>query len=100
MKYPPGWRSKFNGEPCPYCAVPMHMDDPSRFPSHEHVEPKSKGGKNDPSNALIACATCNHWKGNKTLEQFWRMLVDRGETEWAKTVAAFIAKRKPQSEAA
>lgn len=35
------------------------------FPTIDHVQPLSRGGSNDISNAVLCCPTCNHKKGNR-----------------------------------
>jgi hypothetical protein len=49
---------------CQYCGrkspdVILHVD---------HIEPKSKGGKNDLLNLITSCADCNHGKGARKLD--------------------------------
>jgi 5-methylcytosine-specific restriction endonuclease McrA len=38
----------------------------------DHVIPRSKGGGNNWDNVVIACATCNHKKGNRLPVGEWR----------------------------
>ena len=49
---------------CYYCKQPLeenfHVD---------HVEPRCKGGKNEPSNYVLACPECNTRKGGRTPDQ-------------------------------
>jgi 5-methylcytosine-specific restriction endonuclease McrA len=53
---------------CVYCGVKsnhLHID---------HVEPISRGGRNDIDNAVPACPSCNKRKNNTSLLMFfWRM---------------------------
>ena len=52
------------GRECTYCGekdVPLQV---------EHIEPKSKGGSNRPSNLCNRCLKCNQKKGNKPVEEF------------------------------
>lgn len=37
--------------------------------TRDHVHPVSKGGRDIWTNVVTACNDCNHWKGDKTLEQ-------------------------------
>ena len=49
---------------CAYCGaqnVPLEQD---------HVQPKSKGGSNRPSNFVPACHPCNQAKSNQSVEEF------------------------------
>ena len=49
---------------CAYCgaqSVPLEQD---------HVQPKSKGGSNRPSNFVPACHPCNQAKSNQSVEEF------------------------------
>jgi hypothetical protein len=54
-----------DGAVCIYCGCtdgPFHID---------HVQPVARGGTDDPSNLVVACAFCNMSKGPKSLEE-WR----------------------------
>jgi 5-methylcytosine-specific restriction endonuclease McrA len=77
-----------NGKLCTYCARPMSTDVPLLYPTRDHVEPRSKGGR-----ILVwACATCNHVKRDMTEEQWavyrfehdywWRPGRRRVPTNW------------------
>jgi len=49
---------------CPYCGnlfTDGHID---------HIVPVSKGGTNEKNNLVYCCATCNHRKHSKSLEEF------------------------------
>ena len=50
---------------CVYCAV--------RADTIDHVVPRSRGGRNEWTNVVAACARCNHRKGDRLL----------GEIGWA-----------------
>jgi 5-methylcytosine-specific restriction endonuclease McrA len=52
-------RDKFT---CVYCGSKHEL-------SIDHVVPKSKGGQNTWNNLVTSCLTCNHKKGNKSLEE-------------------------------
>lgn len=41
----------------------------NRYPSRDHVVPKSKGGKNEWSNIKLACRLCNSMKGSAPIAQ-------------------------------
>lgn len=51
------------GGRCFYCGA-------SESRQLEHKIPRSRGGKTDAENCVIACATCNNRKGTRTLEEF------------------------------
>lgn len=40
----------------------------------DHLQPTSKGGKNELSNVVAACPTCNRRRGNGTLSSSWLCL--------------------------
>jgi 5-methylcytosine-specific restriction endonuclease McrA len=44
---------------CAYCAV--------RADTIDHVVPRSRGGRNEWTNVVAACARCNHRKGDRLL---------------------------------
>lgn len=53
-----------DGSRCVYCGSfkgPFHYD---------HLFPVSKGGRNEPSNLVIACSSCNLAKGGLTLQEW------------------------------
>jgi 5-methylcytosine-specific restriction endonuclease McrA len=41
-----------------------------RAPSHDHVIPRSRGGRNTIANIMICCRRCNQEKGSLTREEF------------------------------
>jgi hypothetical protein len=55
-----GWR-------CSYCDVEITMTTGHA----DHVVPRSRGGSDDPSNLVAACARCNLSKGARTPDE-WR----------------------------
>jgi hypothetical protein len=70
----PGGRfSCLFGKPCPYCAESM-WGEGSRFPTKDHVRPKSRGGGDSPGNILIVCRDCNGDKSDLTLTEFYDAL--------------------------
>jgi len=48
---------------CYYCGTPQAN-------TCDHLTPLDKGGTNDFSNLVAACANCNYSKGNRTEEQY------------------------------
>jgi CRISPR/Cas system Type II protein with McrA/HNH and RuvC-like nuclease domain len=56
---------------CIYCYWKFEF-----FPSHpksptwEHINPISKGWKDDPDNAVLACKKCNKYRWNIPIEKF------------------------------
>ncbi len=52
---------------CAYCGGQgnEHIGPDNRFWHIDHIEPKSLGGTNDPTNLVKSCATCNIRKGTK-----------------------------------
>jgi 5-methylcytosine-specific restriction endonuclease McrA len=53
-----------DGRKCQYCGkddAPLNLD---------HVEPKSKGGSDRPSNLVLACIPCNQNKGSRDIKDF------------------------------
>ena len=49
---------------CAYCEKPLVTV------TLDHVKPRSKGGSDDESNLVAACAPCNHAKGDLDVEEF------------------------------
>lgn len=56
---------------CFYCATPL-FDGTARKYHEEHLMPLCRGGTNDISNIVCACATCNTKKGTKMPSDFYR----------------------------
>jgi 5-methylcytosine-specific restriction endonuclease McrA len=52
-----------DGHTCQYCGTP---DGPLTV---DHVVPRSRGGQTAWENCVVACARCNHRKGNQTPEE-------------------------------
>lgn len=61
-----------DGRQCHYCG--RHQ---RRGMHVEHVIPVSRGGTNDMSNLVLACAECNSSKGAKTPGE-WRQAIENG----------------------
>jgi hypothetical protein len=58
--------------PCDYCRDPT-TDEPGPKQKHnDHKIPRSQGGNDDETNRGPACATCNIWKGGRTIDQWYR----------------------------
>ncbi|MEY4434185.1 MAG: hypothetical protein RIR16_225 [Actinomycetota bacterium] len=55
-----------DGNRCAYCAKSANTID--------HVQPKSRGGRDTWENLVACCLRCNNAKGDKTLEEIgWRL---------------------------
>lgn len=74
------------GKPCPYCGCSM---DDIRHPTRDHVQPKAKGGADEPSNILIVCKPCNQDKADHTIGYFYGALI-AAEDPRAEHLAALI----------
>lgn len=53
---------------CAYCGE-IH---PSDWFTLDHVQPRERGGSNDPSNLVCCCQSCNSSKGTKPLMTWLR----------------------------
>jgi hypothetical protein len=51
-----------DGQVCGYCGA---MEGPFEI---DHIHPRSKGGKNDPENLIVACRPCNRAKRDRLLD--------------------------------
>lgn len=78
------------GSPCPYCGEPMNF--PARRPSHDHIEPRSRGHHLTPDNTAIVCQRCNTAKGSKSLARWHARLAQAGDPR-APRIAAFALRR-------
>lgn len=73
---------------CVYCTV--------RADTIDHVIPRSRGGRNEWTNVVAACARCNHRKGDRLLSEIgWSL--PRPPSQPSATVALVLgwAKRDP-----
>lgn len=61
--------NKYKGR-CYYCGNKLINKDGVIMVSLDHVIPKSRGGKNNITNYLPSCASCNSSKATKTLDEF------------------------------
>ena len=77
------------GEPCPWCANIMG-ETYARFPTRDHVVPKSRTSKGVRHAYVIVCLTCNQAKRNYTLSQ-WLDRLRRGGDPRAAHVEAWMA---------
>jgi 5-methylcytosine-specific restriction endonuclease McrA len=53
---------------CHYCKqtnLKIKSKDPKELATIDHVVPRALGGKNEPSNYVVACQHCNEKKGAK-----------------------------------
>ena len=55
---------------CYYCGKPMSQNSVTR----DHLQPRSKGGRNTKGNIVEACQNCNVEKGCLSLPE-WRLVV-------------------------
>jgi hypothetical protein len=58
------------GGRCSYCQVKLTL----RQATLDEVVPRSKGGKRNKTNSVIACRTCNSMKGDKSVEEFFEYM--------------------------
>jgi len=62
---------------CCYCHERFSDDKTSPFfATFEHVIPKSRGGRHDLSNIVLACYTCNNIPGGTSTEDFSNLIHD------------------------
>lgn len=72
-------RHNQNGKPCTYCARPMSIGSGALYPTKDHVEPRSRGGKI----TVWACQTCNHVKRDMTVDEW--AIYRASHDEWWRT---------------
>lgn len=78
-----------HGVPCPYCGIKMDADHRWHHPTQDHIVPRSRGGRHEQYNLVVACATCNQDKADQTLIEWHRFLVQTRDPR-APHVANFI----------
>jgi 5-methylcytosine-specific restriction endonuclease McrA len=57
---------------CAYCRRPLAGPWAGVL---DHATPKSRGGNDKPSNAILACKACDRAKGNRTISEWRRDLL-------------------------
>ena len=57
---------------CPYCLKQFPLSEATK----DHITPKSRGGKTEPSNIVLTCKKCNHEKGALDEKEYaeWKRL--------------------------
>jgi 5-methylcytosine-specific restriction endonuclease McrA len=71
-----------------YCAV--------RADTIDHVVPRSRGGRNEWTNVVAACARCNHRKGDRLLSEIgWTLPCAPAQPSATVAVVLAWAKRDP-----
>ena len=75
------------GKPCPYCGEAML--GPDRWPTRDHIKPRSKGYRLTADNRAIICQPCNKAKGSLSLQRFANQLARVGDPR-ATRVEGFI----------
>lgn len=58
-----------DGLACAWCG--MSVEDGAQL-TLDHCKPRSKGGKNDPTNLITSCFRCNSSRGTRSLSAFSR----------------------------
>ena len=53
----------------PHCLLPAAAGLPGRW-RFDHATPRSQGGSNQPSNAMLCCRGCDHAKGPRTISEW------------------------------
>ena len=67
-----------DGWQCRYCATDLAHNPFLPSPTLDHVLPKSRGGKDDPNNLVLCCASCNSRKGARTPSE-WLQAMQEGQ---------------------
>lgn len=87
--------ARMRGMPCAYCKRTMDPTSPDLMPTRDHIHPRSKGGRR----IVWACWTCNHMKGDMTLEQ-WTSLMAAHPRWWHGVPKKQHQKRAPAGQLA
>ena len=64
---------------CARCGKELHVG--TKDCTVEHIIPLSKGGKNEPTNLICMCKSCNLEKGNDIVEPSWYKYLNESEVE-------------------
>lgn len=64
---------------CQYCGRQKHELDSSEFLTRDHVFPVSRGGEDIWENVVVACITCNNFKGDRTPQEAEMPLLKKPE---------------------
>jgi 5-methylcytosine-specific restriction enzyme A len=71
------------GGVCAWCGQPLDAGTAERFPTLDHVIPRSRGGSNDADNIVVACLACNAGRGQSLPDRLPPMLITRLSREAA-----------------
>jgi 5-methylcytosine-specific restriction endonuclease McrA len=77
---------------CYYCGTPQAN-------TCDHLTPLDKGGTNDFSNLVAACANCNYSKGNRTEEQYIKARNKKHRSKMIKQTQFFAHDKTPPTPA-
>jgi 5-methylcytosine-specific restriction endonuclease McrA len=66
------------------------MVGPDRWPTRDHIKPRSKGYRLTADNRAIVCQLCNKAKGSLSLQRFANRLRRDGEPSRADLAQAFL----------
>jgi 5-methylcytosine-specific restriction endonuclease McrA len=75
------------GDDCPFCGEAMVLGG-RKFPTRDHLTPRSRGGSDAADNALIVYAECNADKADRTLWEWLEALQTFGDARAARVRAA------------
>lgn len=77
---------------CQYCL--RHTADfrKGEYLTRDHVHPQSKGGPDAWENVIASCSTCNHWKDDRTLDQFIEVMQSELDSVQSRRERATAAK--------
>jgi hypothetical protein len=92
---------KRDGFRCIYCgATPVNGELVVKFHA-DHVEPKSKGGEDDPANLVTACQDCNLGKSDVRLEdkKFKSKFDNEAQKEHAEQIREYLKVQRDIAEA-
>lgn len=78
---------------CQYCGTRFPTEDLSI----DHVQPKSRGGKTEWENCVLACIRCNTKKANKTLREVGFQLIGKPEKPRWSPFEEFGRRERPTS---
>lgn len=92
---------KRHGFRCFYCGASPLQNALTVKLHADHVEPRSKGGEDDPANLVAACGDCNLGKSNIPLDErrFKSSFSSEEEREQADQIREYLAAQRAISEA-
>lgn len=86
------WKDRMREWPCFYCNKTSDLTDSNKRNTVDHIKARALGGPDQPDNAVACCPKCNVEKDQKTVEEWFAFLYEKGDP---RAFAAVILLSRP-----